>query len=347
MLKISVVIVTYNAKEYIKECLESLKKQTLKPLEVIVVDNNSSDNTIDIIKRDFPEVSLIENKDNKYFAPGNNQGIELALKSNPDYVFLLNQDTVCEPDCLERLAQKAREKNLVLAQSLLMYHPETHLVQTAGNNLHFLGFGYSSGYKVAKEKFDFKKDKLLHPAYLSGAALLIKSSFLREYGGLDSKMFMYHEDTDISLRARILDILPRLVPESIVYHKYTENISNFRWFWSERNRFVILLKFYKLPTLILILPALLFMELGIIFYSIVSGWFFTKIKSYISWISILPHILKERKEIQKMRKTPDKKLAKLLTKKFDFEGFTHPLIKYIVNPILGVYWGLVSKIIFW
>jgi len=347
MLKISVVIVTYNGKHYMKECLESLAKQTHLPLEVIVVDNNSSDGTVDFIKKNFPEVKLIENKKNVFFAPANNQGIEKALKNNPDYVFLLNQDTVCDRNCLKEFSKEAEKKDLVLSQSLLMHHPKTDLIQNSGNNLHFLGFGYSSNYKIKRKEISFSKDKLPSVTYGSGAALFIKTSFIKKHGGLDEKIFMYHEDTDISLRARMLGKDVKLIPQSIVYHKYTEAISNFRWYWSERNRFFILLRFYKLPTLVLLLPALIFMELGILFYSLVTGWFFTKIKSYFSILAYLPYNLKKRNKIQKQRNISDKKLADILTGKFNFEGFTHPLIKYIVNPILGIYWKIIRKIIQW
>ncbi len=346
MLKISVVIVTYNGKKYIKDCLKSLKKQTLPPFEIIVVDNNSSDNTSSFIKNNFDDVKVIENKKNVGFAKANNQGIELALKKDPDYIFLLNQDTVCDVNCLEELAYNAKEnKDLVISQSLLMCHPKKEYIQTAGNKLHFLGFGYSSNYKIKKDEVNFKGTPSI--TYASGAAMFLKASFIKKYGSLDEKIFMYHEDTDISLRARMLGKDVRLVPKSIVYHKYTEKISNFRWYWSERNRLFMLLRFFKIPTLILLLPAFLFMELGILLYSIFGGWFFQKIKTYLSFIFHLPHVLKQRKKIQNIRKISDKELSQFLTSKFNFKGFTHPLIKYVVNPIFGFYWKNIKKLIKW
>jgi hypothetical protein len=89
------------------------------------------------------------------------------------------------------------------------------------------------------------------------------------------------------------------------------------------------------------------MELGIIFYSLLDGWFFTKIKSFLASLTQISKTLKKRREIQKTRRISDRELIKGISAKFDFAGFEHPLIKYIVNPIFGFYWKIVRIFIFW
>lgn len=345
--KIAIVIVTYNGREYLPDCFNSLAKQTLLPKEIIVVDNASQDDSVKYVKEKYSQVNLIENKKNLGFAQANNQGIEVALQNKSDYIFLLNQDTICQPDCLENLVKGIeKQKNIFAVQPLILCWPEKDKIQTAGDKIHYLGFGYCDGYKkpVNKEVIDKLETNI---TYGSGAGLFISTQALKKVGFLDKDLFLYHEDLDLCLRARFLNYDIKLVPEARLYHKYTEGIPKHRWYWSERNRQLTLLKFYKVPTLILIFPAWLFMELGILAYSLFSGWFLLKIKSYFSILLQIPKTLIKRRKIQKTRKITDKELVKYLEPRFKFAGFTHPLLQYVVNPVLGAYWQLIKKIIIW
>ena len=99
--KIAVIILSYNGSKYFPDLFNSLREQTLKPSEVVIVDNNSADDSVEYIRKIFSEATLIASKKNTGFAGGNNIGIKEALKNNPDYIFMLNQDTVCDLRCLE------------------------------------------------------------------------------------------------------------------------------------------------------------------------------------------------------------------------------------------------------
>jgi len=346
-IKIAVIILSYNGQKYFPELFQSLREQTFQPSEVVIVDNDSKDDSVDYVRKNFPEATLIVNKKNTGFAGGNNIGIKKALENNPDYIFMLNQDTVCDSKCLEILAKEASSTdNLFACQALIMCWPKKNLIQTSGNKMHFLGFGYSGDYKRRLSNEVVQKLNR-DPFYLSGAATFIDVNALNEVGLLDEDFFLYHEDTDICLRAKFLGYKMKLVPEAIIYHKYVEAISKNRWFWSERNRPLTLLKFYKLPTLILIFPFWILMELGILAYSLMDGWFGTKIKSFFASLSKVPKILKKRHKIQKTRQISDREFIKQIDTKFDFAGFEHPLIKYIVNPIFGFCWKIVRIFIFW
>ncbi|MBU4369134.1 glycosyltransferase family 2 protein [Patescibacteria group bacterium] len=355
--KIAIVIVVYNGREYVPDCFNSLAKQTLLPKEIIVVDNASQDDSVKYVKEKYPQVDLIANEKNNGFAQANNQGIEVALQNKPDYIFLLNQDTVCQSDCLENLVKGIEnQKNVFAVQPLILCwpakkgadRPEKDKIQTAGDKIHYLGFGYSGNYKKPISQLpNYPITQLPDITYASGAAMFITVKSLKKVGFLDKDLFLYHEDLDLCLRARFLNYDIKLVPEAKIYHKYTEGIPKHRWYWSERNRLLTLLKFYKIPTLIIIFPAWLFMELGILAYSLFSGWFLLKIKSYFSILLQIPKTLIKRRKIQKTRKITDKELVKYLEPRFKFAGFTHPLLQYIVNPVLGAYWQLIKKIIIW
>lgn len=357
--KVSVVIPVYNGEKYLPDCLESLKYQTAEAAPVIVVDNKSSDNSLKLLSEfriQNPELRIISNKNNAGFAKACNQGIEEAIRSEADFIFLLNQDTICEPDCLEELVKVAHEDEKIFAvQALLLRWPEKDRIQTSGNKIHFLGFGYCGDYNNSKFKISRSRTNSLRGrqnskfkdiTYASGAGMLINVSALKKNGFFDEDLFLYHEDLDLGLRARFLGYKILLAPQAIVYHKYTAGIPPHRWYWSERGRQIVLLKFYKIPTLILIFPAWLLMEIGILLYSLLTGWFWLKIKSYFSVLRQLPRTLRKRRLIQKTRYVSDRRLIGLFETRFNFTGFEHSLLKYIVNPFFDL-WGRFIKYLIW
>lgn len=348
--KITVVIPVYNGQNYLPDCLNSLEEQTVPPEQIIVVDNASTDSSqkfLTSIQHQGSSIQVFFNKKNLGFAKACNQGIEEAIKNRADYVFLLNQDTICEKDCLGKLLEAAeKQDNFFALQPLILCWPQKELIQTSGDRIHFLGFGHSGNYK---KQYNIRTLEHLNNdiTYASGAAMFINVRALREVGLFDEDLFMYHEDLDLGLRARFLGYQIILAPRAIVYHKYTEGIPSHRWYWSERNRPLTLLKFYKWQTLILIFPWWLLMEGGILFYSFITGWLHLKIKSYFSALAQLAKTLIKRQKTQKTRKISDREMSKYLEAKFDFAGLEHPLLKYLVNPIFGAVWQILRKIIIW
>jgi GT2 family glycosyltransferase len=346
---IAVVIPVYNGEKYLVDCIESLERQTLLPDQIVCVDNASSDKSLEVLSKfqiSNSKFKILSNNTNLGFARACNQGIEEAIETGADFVFLLNQDTICEPNCLEELVKVAQEGERVFAvQAMLLCWPEKDKIQTAGNKIHFLGFGYCGNYNYPKSKI--KSQKFEEITYASGAGMLINLSVLKKIGFFDEDLFLYHEDLDLGLRAKILGYKILLAPKAVIYHKYIGGVPPHRWYWSERGRQIVLLKFYKIPTLILIFPAWLVMEIGVIFYSLATGWFYLKVKSYFSVLLQLPKTIKKRKEIQKLRKINDRELLKCFEIKFKFAGLEHPLLKYFVNPILGLWGWLMRGLVWW
>ena len=143
-MKVYIIIVTYNAEKYIKDCLGSVFSFLPKELDVtvIIIDNNSSDGTIEFIKENYPQIKLMENKENLGFAGGNNLGMKCAIDRGADYIYLLNQDTIVEEGWLDKALSLAESDSQVGAvQSLLMLWPEKERINSWGNEIHFLGFG--------------------------------------------------------------------------------------------------------------------------------------------------------------------------------------------------------------
>jgi GT2 family glycosyltransferase len=227
-----------------------------------------------------------------------------------------------------------------------MYWPETDKINSYGNILHYLGFGFTSfnGKKESEVK-DFKK--IIN--YASGAAVMFKSSVLREVGLFDRSFFMYHEDTDLSLRMKFLGYQIKFVPEAKVFHQYKFSKSIKKFYFIERNRFIILLKFYKIFTLILILPALIFLEMGLLVQSFISGFFRERLKVYFYFLNPinLIRIFKKRRIIQKNRVIKDSDLFKELSGKIDFQEIDNFFLSYVFNPLLKFYKMIIERLIFW
>ena len=257
---ISIIIVGYNSLKYLDDCLSSLFESSYKNFEVIFVDNNSKDSSMSFIKKAFSTVEIIESKKNLGFAGGNNLGIKKALKNKSEYIFLLNPDTIIDKDCLEKLINKADDRTIL--QPLILLHEnskKTNLINTTGGYLNFLGFSYCSDYRLDKK---MAKEKDI--AIASGAAVFIPAEILRKIGLFDESFFMYHEDVDLFWRARLFGHNIKLLPNALVWHKYSFSKNNKKIFYVERNRLLFLYKNFELKYWILILPIFIFNEIIVV-----------------------------------------------------------------------------------
>ncbi len=197
MYKVSVVIVTYNAMPWIQECLSSLLQSTLE-VSVVIVDNFSADATVSYIKEHFKDqVTLIELKTNVGFGKGNNIGIKEALKTNADYVFLLNQDAFVEPSTIECLVALAKDNpNYGIISPIHTNGDGTALEQSF---LYYITNGFGSTFIS-----DFVLNKLKQAIYdvpmVNAAAWLLPRATIETIGGFDPMFFLYGEDDNYCQR---------------------------------------------------------------------------------------------------------------------------------------------------
>ena len=221
--ELSVVIVSWNTRELLARCLAALEAERPKvALEVIVVDNGSADGSRELAARDFPLTRLVANTDNRGFAAANNQGIAAA---RGDYVFLLNSDTEVEPGSLRALLDfaGAHPEAGVVGPQLL--NPDGSLQPSGG---HFptplstfaelLGVDRLAG----RPRYGTRRDYSL-PAVVdevSGAAMLVRASLLRELGGLDEGFAWGYEDVDLCRRAKAAGWSVHYLPAARVRHEW-------------------------------------------------------------------------------------------------------------------------------
>ena len=209
---VSVIIPNYNGECFLKECLEALKRQTFDDMEVILVDNASTDDSIKLAKELYREIRVIELHDNTGFAYAVNRGIEAA---KGEYVLLLNNDTIVFPNFVKNQYKMIKGKPDVFSCSALMIQNQNHeLVDDAGDELAVLGWGFApdrdkpvSGCGVPHEVF----------SSCAGAAIYRKAVF-DEIGLFDESFFAYLEDMDVGYRARLAGYRNLYNPYAKVYH---------------------------------------------------------------------------------------------------------------------------------
>jgi len=349
MPKVFLIIVTYKADKFLPGLFASLAEVTTDnfELQTIVVENNSKDGTLAWLKNK-PGLHLLPQTTNTGFAEGNNIGMRYALERGADYIFLLNQDTEADPLFLSTIVKVMEvDKTIGAAQSLLLLHENgtrTNKINSWGNELQFLGFGYSGGLNKSSNNIS---EKIKTITYASGAAVMYRATALKQVGLFDSSYFLYHEDTELSLKLRFANWKIVMIPLSKIWHKYHFGNSKTTYQYLERNRLRILLEFYKLPTLILILPMFILLEMGVSIFSMISGFFGEKIKAYGWIIKNWSTVMSKRQTIQKTRLLNEKDLAKSIVGSIDFAGINNPILHYLANPLLSIYWFLVKLIIFW
>lgn len=352
MAKIGITILSYNSVKNLPDCLGSLTKSVagFKPgdVEILVWDNASVDGSAEWVQKNYPSVRVIESPVNLGFAAGNNRAFE-ALKPT-DYFVLLNDDTIVEPNWLEELVKMAQsDPKIMVVQSLIKLWPEKELINSWGNSIHFLGFGYAGGYRVPVNEAGDKLKPGRVISYASGASMLVKTSLLKETFLFDNDFFMYHEDLDLGWRVRLLGYKSVLAPDSVIYHKYSFRKSVKKYYYMERNRFICLFRNYHLFSLVAIFPALLVMEAMSFGYSLSTGWWREKLRAYVYLIQpkTLVKLFKAAKVQENARKAKDKDVIDAFTGVIEFQEMANPLLIYGVNPVINFYWRLIKKIILW
>tara|TARA_B110000495_G_C23018975_1_gene604109 strand:- start:1165 stop:2205 length:1041 start_codon:yes stop_codon:yes gene_type:complete len=301
----SIIILNYNAGNLLLDCVESIYKTTKHKFEIVVVDNISTDNSHKKCKEKFPEIRLIENKENFGYCEGNNVGIRNAIG---EFVVILNPDTKVEPNWLNELFNTYELHGDGLYQPKILSF-ENNLFESGGNMLQVFGFGYSKGRGIL-DKGQFNKSCEI--GYASGACLFTKTEIIKKIGLFDPFIFLYHDDLDLGWRATQLGIKSFYAPKSKIYHagSYNYKWSAKKFYWLERNRHYCLLTHYSKKTFYKMLPAIALVEIMMIIFYISKG--FTKIKfdAYKDILKNLDHIHKKYEEIESKKIISDSELIK-------------------------------------
>lgn len=361
--KIAVVyLLYYHNEQHVNDVISSFKKITYPKdkLELVIVSNPHDkegsfvryieENVMPLSDSELPHVTLLPQKENLGFAGGNNVGTKWAIEHGFDYVFFHNDDGFLASNALEPLVEVLeQDREVAMVQSLMLLHPETKYINSAGNSLHYLGFGYCNDYRTLKD--DYNKKSAHEISYASGAALMVPVDIIKKYGMWEKDFFMYHEDLEWTFRLRAAGYKIMLAPDSIFYHKYQFSKSIEKFYWMERNRYAFMLLIFKWPTLLLLLPMAVILEAGLWIYAIKGGWVDKRVEVWKYWLkaSHWKLWLAKRKKIQMNRKVSDRYLLKYAEPeiKFQEKSMDNPLLKYVGNPVMRVYYWIVVKGLIW
>ena len=185
----------------------------------------------------------------------------------------MNPDTVVTEGWLTRLEQVLDERpEIGAAQPLLMLHDDPELVNTAGNAIHFCGFGFCDNFRKHVEELDLDGAPRSVP-YATGAALLLRLAALDRVGDFDDLLFLYHEDCDLQIRLRQAGYECVVVPTARVLHKYDASFSGAKYRWLERNRWMVMIKDWPADVLIGAAPVLVGVQLAVTLFAARGGWF--------------------------------------------------------------------------
>ncbi len=359
---IAIIYLSFHCEPYIEQTAASLASMSYPKERVafVIVDNphpeygGSGDHIREHVmsrsRKDLPRVVLIENEKNLGFAGGNNVGLRWALDNDYDYVVFLNDDAYLGEDTLaELVAHMSADERIAIAQPLIMLSPEKQLVNSSGNAMHVLAMGYCMDYR--RNAADLALPAVRDVPYASGAAMMMRTKKAVASGGWDKDFFMYHEDMEWSLRCRILGGRVVMVRDGIAYHTYNFSKSIKKYYWMERNRFAVLLMYYRWPTLILLAPILLLTEFGLFGIALTRGWWKEKLAVYRYWLDPA-HVrlwLKKRAIIQKQRLVSDRFLLSHVTGIIAFQegDVSSPWVTHVANPILKRYTALLKSIVIW
>jgi len=337
---VSVIVLNYNAGELLLNCIESIKKSAYKNLEIIVVDNISTDKSQKICKEKYPDIKLIQNDENFGYCEGNNIGIREA---KGDYIIILNPDTIVESSWIEELISAYNKFGDGLYQPKFFSLDEKLVLQSTGNMLHIFGFGFARDKgKISEEKIE-AIEKI---NYASGTCLFTSKAVLDKVGLLDPFLFLYHDDLDLGWRAAQIGIDSFYVPKSIIYHaeSYALKWSAKKFYWLERNRKYCLLIHYSKETYAKMRLSLFLVDLCVWLFYLSKGFLGAKIRAELDIFRNRKAIKIRHKQLEKIKTISDKELIKNFPDKiFVPKNVSEPIFNQLFNNILSVLSKKVKK----
>ncbi len=311
---VSIVILNFNGKENLEYCLPSVKRLNYKPIEVIVVDNGSTDDSIEFLKTHYPHVKLIENKKNLGYSIGNNIG---ASRAKGKYILVLNDDTKLTPDLITKLVGRMESNQKIgITMPKILFMDKPNVVDSVGSFFTKLGiFQHISDFGVKDGTLDLP-EKIFSA---KSACILIRKKLYMDIGGFDEDFFAYAVDPDLCWRVWQRGFEVILVPDARIYHKGSvTNIkhvnADFIVYETFKNVISSLIKNLEVRYL-----YILGINIGISFFGILLYILRLKPKqafaiiSAVSWNVIsLKHNLEKRKATRSKRRVSDRQIFKEL-----------------------------------
>lgn len=314
MTRASIIIVYYNRYPLLLDTLNSLKETISGQDEVIVVNNNSPEGHQEDLPQDYHWVRVINSPTNLGISGGNNLGVSHA---RGEVLAFVNPDTVMTPGWLETMLERLNQSDdigMVTSRLVLRRQPDT--MNTAGNDMHLSGLTMCRGMGRPLSEYDEPEDV----SAISGASFVVRADFYHHIGGFDDNIFLYMEDSELSLRCRLAGKRILYEPRSVVYHDYTLTFGPNKTFLQESHRYYMLAKNYRPATLVLLLPVLLAAEVVTWGYMLLRDrqYIGNKLKAYRWFLTHLALIRQQHTKVQAIRAATDRSLLRDNTTHLDY-----------------------------
>lgn len=356
--RVAIVYLCHGNLRHLPEVVSSLSALDYprEALSVMMIPNGSPDGIAQEIRdhvlpragRDLPEIILHDDGINWGFAKANNIGIEWAKDQGFDYVFLHNGDLHLHPLAIkEAVALAEGDQQIASVQSLVLYWHDHTKVNVSGGMVHLAGYGFARDNGALLDSLHYENGSEVN--YASGAAVLYRISILRQVGNLEEGFFMYHEDLELGLRLRLAGYKNVLCTKSWGYHDYSFSRNPKKFAWMELYRWLVILAYYRVRTLLLLLPVLLAIEVGTWLMAARGGWLKAKFWALREWFKprtwrLLFHLKSRAREL---RKISDRELLRLFTGKIEAQETNNVWMEKAINPAINDAWQAAYKMIRW
>ena len=346
---VTIAITNWNGRHYLNDCIEAALNQSYPADEIILVDNNSDDDSVPFVRESFPQVKIVVLESNDGPCPARNAGLTEARNN---LVLSIDNDAMLHPQCLELLLAQM-EENVAIVHPRSLFDGERNRVHYDGASMHYVGMMtlhnfYGPLSEARKEVADID-------AAIS-VALLLRADLILECGAYDPAHFILFEDHDLSYRVRSRGQRIVHVPQALVFHREgTEGISfrekgsysKRRVFLHSRNRWIGILKNHGWRAILLGSPGLALYELAYFFFAAKSGCAGSWLQGKWALVKMLPAILRKRSAIQRARKVRDKVLLGsdhlTISPLIERKGLIG-MAQTVLDKLLGAWWFLVRPL---
>jgi GT2 family glycosyltransferase len=330
--EVSVVVLAYGSDEVLDECVKSVLCSEGVDIQLVVVNNGSK--AIECVPREDSRVTLVDPGYNTGFSGGCNLGASLARF--PNLVFL-NSDAVVESVAISKLVKVIQDPRVGIAAGAVLLGDRPELMMSAGNPIHFLFFTWTGSY--GDQYLDHLSETQI--AGTPGSFFAIRREVWDELDGFEEEFFAFAEDANISIKCWQMGLSVLYVPQARALHFYEFSRVREKMYLVEKNRLINLLTLYDLSSLLLLAPAILAVEAGVLVLSIKGGWAGQKIRGWF-WVIRNFAFIKRSRRKNRSRKS-DTTWTRVVNDSLNVPidlGFQAP---EFVNRALKFYFQIVSK----
>ena len=322
---VTIIIVNWNGRTYLPDCLDSLAGQSFRDFEVVLVDNGSMDESVAFVKEHYPWVKLVTLNENTGFSSGNNHGLEHADGS---YIVTLNNDTRADPDWLQIMVETAETNpDVGMVGCRICSFDDPDIIDSIGMGI--CRDGMSRGRFRNRRWSSLKMREVEDILFPSACAALYRRAMIDEIGFFDDDFFAYAEDSDLGLRARLAGWKAVSATRAVVFHKYSRSSGSFsplKVYLVERNHYWVVLKNFP-PGLVFTLPLFSILRYLEQVRSVIAGrgsgdefrsseskfeLLKSLVKAIFDSLRGIPKMLRKRRQVMRISRISKRDLAELL-----------------------------------